>query len=69
MDTHDDDQMKTHLQQVDVNERRARREYELMLAAEAHHRLQLLNGSRPRLEDLAEEWIELLRASSGKPAG
>lgn len=59
----------THRQQLDPEERLSRVEQELILAAAAHHRLRLLIDDRTRLEDLAEEWIELLRASSRKTTG
>ena len=64
----DDVDMTTQLQQVNLDERLTIFEQELVLAAEAQHRLHLLNGDRPRLEDLAGEWIDLLRASRRKPA-
>jgi hypothetical protein len=44
-------------------------EHELVVAAEAHHRARILDADRPQLEDLAEEWIEMLRASSAKTTG
>ena len=69
MDRNDDAREMLSLQQRDEDERRARREHELRLAAEAHHRLRILNGDRVRLEDLAGEWIELLRASGANTTG
>lgn len=66
MDKDDDHRMMTQLQPWDVDERRARRERERVLVSEALHRQRLLDGDRPRLEDLAAEWIELLRASRAK---
>ena len=65
----DDAHMMTQLQQWDVDERRAQREHELVLAAEALHRQRILDCDQVRLEDLAKEWIELLRASSAKTTG
>ena len=69
MDRDDDARMMKQLQQWDVDERQARREHEMVLAAEARHRQRILNDERVRLEDLATEWIELLRASSAKTTG
>ena len=68
MNEYDDAHMATQLQQVNLDERPTIFEQELVLAAEAQHRLRLLDGDRPRLEDLAGEWIELLRASRRKTA-
>ncbi|MGD2076221.1 MAG: hypothetical protein PVI91_10520 [Gammaproteobacteria bacterium] len=65
----DDTHAMTQLQQWDVDERRVQPEHELTLAAEAHHRLCILKADRPRLDDLAGEWIELLRASGAKKTG
>ena len=59
----------TRLHQLDLDERATGLEQALVLAAEAHHRQCLLAGDKPRLEDLACEWIELLRVSSRKTAG
>ena len=69
MDKSAETHITTQLQQVDLEERPSRAERDLVLAAEAHHRLRLLIDDRTRLEDLAEEWIELLRASSRKTTG
>ena len=69
MDKSSETHITTQLQQVDLEERPSRAERDLVLAAEAHHRLRLLNDDQTRLEDLAEEWIELLRASSRKTTG
>ena len=69
MDRHDDTRTMARLQKWEADDRHSDRERELLLAAEAHHRLSLLSGNRPRLEDLAGEWIELLRDSNGKTAG
>ena len=69
MDKSSETHITTQLQQVDLEERPSRAEGDLVLAAEAHHRLRLLNDDQTRLEDLAEEWIELLRASSRKTTG
>ena len=66
MNKYDDTDMTTQLQQVNLDVRPTIFEQELVLAAEAQHRLRLLNGDRLRLEDLAGEWIELLRASRRK---
>mgnify|MGYP001826945283 CR=1 FL=1 len=66
MNTYDDADMTTQLQQVYLDERPSNYKQELALAVEAQHRLRLLNGDGPRLEDLAGEWIELLRASRRK---
>jgi hypothetical protein len=54
------------LQEWEADDRRSDRDRELLLAAEAQHRLSILRGDSTRLEDLAGEWIDLLRASSGK---
>jgi len=51
---------------VGLGERSSGLEQQRVFAAEAHHRLPALNDDRTRLEDLAEEWIELLRANSRK---
>jgi len=51
----DDTDMTTQLQQLNLDVRPTIFEQELVLAAEAQHRLRLLNGDRPRLEDLAGE--------------
>ena len=61
MDTYQDAHTQTQLQQRDVDGERTRREHEQEVAAEAYHRQRILTGDRPRLEDLAKEWIELLR--------
>jgi hypothetical protein len=66
MDKSAETNITTQLQHVDLEERPSRVEQELEHAAEAHHRFYLLIDDRTRLEDLAEEWIELLRASSRK---
>jgi len=66
MNSFEDAYITTQLQEVDLVERPSSDERALLLAAEAQHRQRLLNGDRPRLEDLAEEWIELLRASRQK---
>ena len=66
MDRDDDTRMTARLQEREADDRHSARDRELLLAAEAHHRLSILSGDRPRLEDLAGEWIELLRDSSGK---
>ncbi len=62
MYTDDDLHMTTQLRQIPAQEQTSDREKRLLLAAEVHHREQLLSGDRPRLEDMAQEWIELLRA-------
>jgi len=67
MDQSAETNITTQLQHVDLEEPPSRVEQELVHAAEAHHRLRLLIDNRTRFEDLAEEWIELLRASSRKP--
>ena len=69
MHIEDDARMMTQLQQWDVDERPAQVEYERVLAAEALHRQRILNSDQLRLEDLAGEWIELLRASRAKTSG
>ena len=69
MDKDKDAYMMMQLQQSILDERRARREYEMLLAAEARHRLRILNDNRTRLEDLAGEWIEMLRDNMGKTNG
>lgn len=69
MDKSSETHITTQLQQVDLEVRPSMAERDLVLAAEAHHRLRLLIDDRTRLEDLAEEWIELLRASSRKTTG
>mgnify|MGYP001551765154 FL=1 len=66
MDKSSETYITTQFQQVEMEERPSRAERDLVLAAEAHHRLRLLNDDQTRLEDLAEEWIELIRASSRK---
>jgi hypothetical protein len=66
MDTYDDSDLMTRLQLLNTDEWPSGREQELIVAAEAHHRLRFLNEEQPRLEHLAEDWIELIRASSGK---
>ena len=53
----------TQLQQVDLEERPLEVERERSLAAEAQYRRHLLAEDGARLEDLAAEWIELLRTS------
>ena len=69
MYTDDDARMMMQLQQWGVDERPAQVEYERMLVAEALHRQRLLDSDQLRLEDLAGEWIELLRASRAKTSG
>ena len=69
MDKSSETYITTQFQQVELEERTSRAEGDLVLAAEAHHRLRLLNDDQTRLEDLVEEWIELLRASSRKTTG
>jgi hypothetical protein len=66
MDNYDGSGTMTQLHQVKTDEWRSGSEHELIVAAQAHHRLRLLNENQPRLEHLDEDWIELIRASSGK---
>ena len=66
MDNYDGSDMMKQLHLLNVDEWPSGREHELIVAAEAHHRLRFLNENQPRLEHLAEDWIELVRASSGK---
>ena len=56
---------RVRLQEREAADGHSDRDRELLLAAEAHHRRSIL-GDCPRLEDLAGEWIELLRDSNGK---
>ena len=66
MGNYDESDMMTQLQLLNADERPSGREHELVVAAEAHHRLRILNDNQPRLEHLAEDWIKLIRTSSGK---
>jgi hypothetical protein len=69
MDKTADSHVTRQLQLVDPGEQLSRVERELMLAAGARHRSRLLNDDGARLEDLAVEWIELLRASTCRTTG
>lgn len=66
MNGFEDANKTTQSQKPDLVERPTGDERALVPAAEAQHRQRLLNGDRPRLEGLAEQWIELLRASRQK---
>ena len=69
MDHDDNTRRITQLQHWDLDEPRARRQHELMLAAEAHHRLRVLSSDWSEVEHLAQQCIELLRASNRKTTG
>ena len=66
METDDGTRMRVRPQEREAADGHSDRDCELLLAAEAHHRRSVLGRDRPRLEDLAGEWIELLRDSNGK---
>jgi len=59
----------TQLHQPSLDERSLSAEQLRVNAAEAYHRQRLLTGNKPCLEDLAGEWIELIRANSRKTTG
>lgn len=67
MDRNDDTRMVARLQEWESVDRHSDRDRAMRLAAESHCRRSILSGDRPRLEDLAGEWIELFRTSNGKP--
>ncbi len=62
----DDDALVLERAHWGADERQVRREHELVVAAEAQHRQCILDAARPQSEDLTEEWIGMLRASSAK---
>ncbi len=68
MYTEDELHMMAQLQQICPVEQTSVREERLLLAAQTHHRQRLLSGDRPRLEDMAQEWIELLNAHNRNAA-
>ena len=67
MDRNEHRHTTAQLQQCGADQRQSKRDRKLRNAAEAHHhRQRLMKGDSVRLQDLAVEWIELLRASRGK---
>ena len=62
MDRNEHRHTTAQLQQCGADQRQSKRDRKLRNAAEAHHRQRLMKGDSVRLQDLAVEWIELLRA-------
>jgi len=66
MDRNEHRHTTAQLQQCGADQPQSKPDRKLRIAAEAHHRQRLVKGDCVRLQDLAVEWIELLRASRGK---